>query len=71
MTNASHQVRHDVRQLVVDKVQAHPEARTALAMALSVPEHSIDRMLTRDVWDLSFALQTADALGMTLHVVGD
>lgn len=71
MNNAAHQVRHDVRQLVVDKVQAYPEARAALATALSVPEHSIDRMLSRDVWDLTFALQTADALGMQLHVVGD
>ncbi|MEV5000373.1 hypothetical protein [Nocardioides sp. LML1-1-1.1] len=71
MSNTTRQLRDDVRRLVVDHLSSRPEARTVLADALSVPPSSIDRMVTKDVWELSFALQTADALGMRLHVVRD
>ena len=65
---AQDRVRDDVRRLVVDHVEREPDARKKLSEALDIPVVSVDRLMTKEVWDLGLALETADALGMTLHV---
>jgi hypothetical protein len=58
----------ELRSMVVEFVEKTPGAKSTLAHGLSVPETSIDRMLSHSPWELDLALSTIDLLGMSVHV---
>ncbi|CCH74689.1 hypothetical protein BN11_4700003 [Nostocoides australiense Ben110] len=70
-TDAQTQVEAGLRDVVVGHLRRNPESRQLLATGLKVPVESIDRLLTRDQWDLHLALSAATSLGVRLHVTGD
>lgn len=57
-----------IRGLVVERVESDPQAKQVLSTWLGLPTESVDRLLTRDRWDLSLAMSVADHLGLDLRV---
>ena len=57
-----------IRGLVVERLESDPQARHVLSRWLGLPAESVDRLLSRDRWDLSLAMSVADYLGLDLHV---
>lgn len=66
--DAASQIERGVRAVVIEHVRDHPESRVVLAARLAVPAETIDKLLSRDTWDLSLALAAATELGVRLHV---
>ncbi len=69
--DAQAQLEHGIRDLVVRRTASDPTAKATLATRLRLPVESIERLLTRERWDLSLAISAADSLGLTLHVTHD
>lgn len=66
--SASLQLGEEIREIVLGQVKGDPQSRARLAHALRIPEPSVDRMMSAKVWDLKLALESAEALGLSLHV---
>lgn len=69
--DAQGQLEHGIRGLIIKHVHADPQAKATLATGLRLPVESVDRLLSRERWDLPLALSAADFLGVTLNVTSD
>jgi len=59
----------ELRRVVVEHVEAHPDARAEVASSLGVPADSVDKLLKKPNWDVDLGLRLVDRFNIAFHVV--
>ena len=59
----------ELRRVVVEHVEAHPDAKAEVASSLGVPADSVDKLLKKPHWDVDLGLRLVDRFNIAFHVV--